>query len=226
MAEFDQYSENYKEVLNSSVDFSGEDSSYFVNYKANYIVQLLGPDFKGKILDFGCGVGLLLEALAEKLPLAEVHGYDVSLESLAILASRLGRPVKTFSQIVDLDKDYAVVVVSNVLHHIPPSQRKTAFANLYESLGIGGQIIVVEHNPLNPLTQWVVKHCPFDDDAILLKMGETCERAKMAGFKILRKYFIVFFPKTMSWLRHLEAKLKWLCLGAQYVVVGQKEKNG
>ena len=50
MAEFDQYSENYKEVLNSSVDFSGEDSSYFVNYKANYIVQLLGPDFKGKIL--------------------------------------------------------------------------------------------------------------------------------------------------------------------------------
>ena len=31
-----------------------------------------------------------------------------------------------------------------------------------------GQLIIFEHNPLNPITRKIVKECEYDEDAILL----------------------------------------------------------
>ncbi len=56
---FDRFAGDYRQVLDRSVAVSGEDSTYFAEYKARYLRRLLGNNFSGKALDFGCGIGLL-----------------------------------------------------------------------------------------------------------------------------------------------------------------------
>ena len=75
---------------------------------------------------------------------------------------------------------------------------------------------------MNPLTQWVVKHCPFDDDAVLLRPREAARYFAGAGLSIARRDYIVFMPHLLSLLRPFEPWLAWLPLGAQYAVLGEK----
>ena len=72
---FDHFSSNYKELLDRSVALSGEGSEYFAEYKASYIARMVGKDFRGKILDYGCGDGIFLNFLNEQ-GYARVAGYD------------------------------------------------------------------------------------------------------------------------------------------------------
>ncbi|PYX98120.1 MAG: hypothetical protein DMG71_01290 [Acidobacteria bacterium] len=74
---FDQFAADYKQVLDKNVALSGEDSEYFAEYKARYLARRLSPDFTGKILDFGCGVGLLSRSLKKNLPAAKLDGYQL-----------------------------------------------------------------------------------------------------------------------------------------------------
>ena len=73
-----------------------------------------------------------------------------------------------------------------------------------------------EHNPFNPLTRWVVAHCEFDDDAVLLWPRESAGYLAAAGLSDPRRDYMLFFPKALSALRGLEASLRWCPLGAQY----------
>jgi 16S rRNA G1207 methylase RsmC len=62
--EFDQFAGNYERVLDKSVAISGEDLSYF----AQYLARILGASFAGRVLDFGCGIGLLSAFLKKYVP--------------------------------------------------------------------------------------------------------------------------------------------------------------
>src|SRR5260370_34881484 len=57
---FDSYRSNYRDVVQSSIDFSGLPYSFFMRAKADLlrelIAQRLGPG-KPAMLDVGCGVG-------------------------------------------------------------------------------------------------------------------------------------------------------------------------
>ena len=86
----------------------------------------------------------------------------------------------------------------------------------------GGKLVVVEHNPFNPLTRKVVDACPYDKDAVLLQASETASLFGSAGLHSLRRDYIVFFPRILSFARFLERHLRWCPLGAQYVVIGRK----
>ena len=115
-----------------------------------------------------------------------------------------------------------MIVVANVMHHIPLERRADVVQNLAERLGVGGLLAIFEHNPGNPVTRWVVEHCPFDDDAVLLPPRETVSRIENAGLRLNRRDYIVFMPSCLQWLRPLESSLRWLPMGAQYVVVAEK----
>lgn len=219
--EFDAFSDTYKDEVDHSVSMSGEGTEYFAKYKARYIARWVTPEFSGKILDFGCGVGLLSASLREQLPSARVHGYDESASMVSRIESKVAGEGVFTSNLAELDRDYDLVVVSNVMHHIRRERRQETVVEIGRRLRRRGHIMVFEHNPMNPVTRWAVSRCAFDRDAVLLPPWETVAYLKAAGLGLVTRDYIVFFPRMLGWWRRLEPSLRWCPLGAQYVVVGE-----
>ncbi len=220
--EFDHFAGDYERILDQSVAGSGEDSAYFSEYKALYLQRLLTPAFSGKVLDFGCGVGLLSGFLKKHLPAIHIDGFDVSRESIQAINPALTEQGLFTSDTVQLSRDYQLIVVANVLHHIQREERQRVIRDLADRLAHGGRLAIFEHNPANPVTRWVVERCPFDHDAVLLPPSETGGYASAVGLAVARRDYIVFMPRFLAWLRPMEPWFGWLPLGAQYVTVGQK----
>lgn len=220
--EFDKFAGEYSSILDKNVAVSGEGSAYFARYKAQYLHRTLPALSFGKILDFGCGVGMLCGFLKEYFPKLQLHGFDVSEASLEKVSSDLKRAGYFTSNLSELSCDYDLIIVANVMHHIIPHQRREAIQELADRLANGGRIAIFEHNPLNPLTRWVVERCPFDEDAQLLPRSETTQYLRDANLHIQRRDYIVFMPHFLRGLRPLEPWLAWLPMGAQYVLMAEK----
>jgi SAM-dependent methyltransferase len=220
--QFDRFAGQYEQILDRSIALSGEDSAYFAKYKAMYLRRLLSESFAGKVLDFGCGVGVLSRYLKQYLPASRVDGFDVSQESIRKVDPGLLQQGIFSSRSAELEHDYELIVVANVMHHVPIGERQRVVEGLAGRLRKGGWLAIFEHNPANPVTRWVVERCPFDDDAVLLPPDETRSYFVRAQVLPRRQDYIVFMPRPLSWLRSLEAWLAWLPLGAQYALIGEK----
>src|SRR6266851_2261852 len=83
MGNFDQFADTYQQVHTANVRVTGESSEFFAQYKARYIARRMGAQFSGRILDYGCGVGMLSAYLKQTFPQAAVDGYDPSDGSIA-----------------------------------------------------------------------------------------------------------------------------------------------
>ena len=223
MAEFDGYADSYNQVLEQSVAMSGEEASYFADYKARFIVERLAHRADVKILDFGCGIGNVSVALRRALPQATLHGYDPSTVSIERAGNENGDSVEFFTNPEKLDSDYDIIVMAGVMHYIAPEQRRDIVKSVVGRLAASGRLAVFEHNPLNPLTRRVVDSCPYDKDAVLLRAPETVSLLTSTGLNSPQLDYMVFFPRVFSFARFLERRLRWCPLGAQYVVIGQKE---
>jgi hypothetical protein len=97
----------------------------------------------------------------------------------------------------------------------------TTYQKVHGLLKPGGRVYVFEHNPLNPVTSWVVKHTPIDRNAILLRAREVKHGLVQAGFRGVGTSYQMFFPPRMHWLYRVEGFLHWLPLGGQYAVWGE-----
>ncbi|MFY9532087.1 MAG: class I SAM-dependent methyltransferase [Candidatus Acidiferrales bacterium] len=222
MAEFDAFAGNYRELLNQSIRISGDTSDYFAAYKAAYIARKGAPHGAGKLLDYGCGAGILSLHLKRCMPAFRIDGFDVSRDSLArVDTSLLSQGIFT-SSLQDLGCAYDIIVLANVLHHVRPEHRQELILEAGSRLLDGGMLIVFEHNPTNPLTRWAVSHCAFDEDAILLPARETRHYFRVPGFRLLWRDYIVFFPRWLAWFRPLDPFLHRVPLGAQYVTAAGK----
>jgi 2-polyprenyl-3-methyl-5-hydroxy-6-metoxy-1,4-benzoquinol methylase len=225
MAEFDQFANEYKRILDQSTAIAGESSEYFTDYKAAFVERLLGAR-PARILDFGCGVGTLSSALARRLPGVTIHGYDVSEDSLAQIDPVLRERGLFTSELAALELGYSLIVVSNVMHHIPVVARQETISRLAGCLAPSGEILVFEHNPINPLTRLVVSRCVFDENAVLLPPREVRRYFRAAGLEVVRNDYIVFFPKPLAALRPMEPMMGWCPAGAQYALRGAKSAAG
>jgi len=92
---------------------------------ADAIVAQLQPR---TVLDAGCGIGFLVEALRARG--VEAFGFDVSEYAISCVPEEL-RPYCTVASITDeLDRDYDLVVCIEVLEHLPAESAEAAVANL------------------------------------------------------------------------------------------------
>jgi len=218
-AKFDDYARSYDALHNQNLAASGEPLEYFSAYK-RACLERLGAPVGEPLLDYGCGIGNVTQALATSFH--EVHGFDPSSESLKVARERV--PGATFHG--DLGAvpaaHFASAVVSGVLHHVPRPERTALLEQLREKLRPRGRVFVFEHNPLNPVTRHSVATCPFDDDADLLWPWQATRLLASAGFTSVTLDYIVFFPRPLAWLRPLEPRLGWLPLGAQMLLVGHR----
>jgi SAM-dependent methyltransferase len=118
------------------------------------------------------------------------------------------------------DGHFQAAVLSGVLHHVPLGERLDLLSTVKRKLAPGGQLVVFEHNPLNPLTRKAVSTCPFDTDAVLIWPQALRKLIAQAGFGEVRLRYIVFFPRVLRALRPLEPYLGRCFAGAQTLTTG------
>ena len=217
---FDDYSASYQEAIQKSIGVSGDSVEYFDQYKINCLKRWLLKERKEfNLLDYGCGIGKLSQVIAYDYPQAQVYGYDPSEQSLDYARKKSNNISNLYyGHELHLAAQYDYAISSNVFHHIHPNERDLALNEIHRSLKKGGVLVIIEHNPLNPLTRIVVKRCEFDWDAILLKPNEIKKRANETGFIIKKKRYIVFFPRHLSVFRCFEPWMSPIPIGAQFYI--------
>jgi 2-polyprenyl-3-methyl-5-hydroxy-6-metoxy-1,4-benzoquinol methylase len=218
-SKFDDCATEYDALHAESIGASGESTAYFAEYKFS-CVERLGLPKSASILDYGCGIGNLTERLVTTF--SDVHGFDPSKRSLEVAQKRAPSAHYYESPEGIPQGKFDAIVISCVLHHVPPAARPALVRALHDKLAPNGRLIVFEHNPLNPLTRRAVAICAFDDDAILLWPWEAKRLLANNGFAEIRLDYIVFFPRSLAVLRPLEPKLARLPIGAQVMVVGTR----
>lgn len=221
--DFDQYAGQYEALIAAQTSFFDRDNDYFVRYKVERAKQLAGQSFADEadaVLDFGCGIGRAMPYFRAAFPNADVVGCDPSADSLAI-ARRENSDCRFFPMDeLGPTPHFDLVLASCVFHHIAPAERQAALRYCHDRLKPGGHLVIFEHNPFNPVTQRLVSTCPFDADAVLLRMSETVHRMRETKFEIAETGYCLFFPSQLASLRPMEKYLSWLPLGGQYFVSG------
>jgi SAM-dependent methyltransferase len=221
---FDSYRSNYRDVVQSSIDFSGLPHSFFMRAKADLLRQLiarrLGPE-KPAMLDVGCGVGSLHPLLRGIV--GRLSGIDVSSTCIAQAhADNHDVDYRAFDGIsFPFDAEsFDLVTAICVMHHVAPAEWANFLNEMRRVVRPGGLICVIEHNPLNPLTRLAVSRCEFDRDAVLLGAGKTRELLAVAGLREVAARYFLLLPWEAKLARRVEGDLSRVPLGAQYAAFG------
>lgn len=221
-AEFDKYADKYLADHAANLKISGEEPAYFARYKIDELRRVWtarGYREPDTMLDFGSGIGASLPHLARAFPHAALTAYDVSPRSLEIARRSVGA-IAEFVHGESLDalgsRTFDLVFTSCVFHHIEADQHVDLLGRLRRLLTPDGIAIVFEHNPLNPVTRYIVATCPFDENAVLLSARTLRARQRAAGFSRVETHYTGFFPAALARLRVLEPHISWCPIGAQY----------
>jgi SAM-dependent methyltransferase len=219
---FDTYEHSYRDIVQSSIDFSGLPHSFFYAAKADMMRDLIADRFgaasRPSALDVGCGIGMFHPFVRDVF--GQLHGVDQSAGSIEraqtenpdveykfYLGSRLPYDDAAF------DLTYAICV----LHHVPPSEWISFLREMRRVTRPGGSVCVIEHNPLNPLTQLSVRRCEFDRDAVLLSARRTEKLMRQAGLSGPESRHFLLLPSAALLARRIEQGLARWPMGAQYM---------
>ena len=240
-AEFDSFSEEYGHYMDHPLRSfaSGQDDTIFPEHKSYYLIRLIKQLFENythlNFLDYGCGHGALLKALLKQVKGSkenlniDLSGVDISSEMIKEAREMWSKEKnKVEFDVLNEGKapyesgSFDIVVASSVFHHIEPIDRPDVLKEIYRVLKPGGFFLMIEHNPLNPLTNYIVKRTPMDENAILLNPFEAKKLIKKNNFMHVRTDFFLFFPPKIRLLWPFERYIRWLMYGGQYVLINQK----
>jgi hypothetical protein len=85
-----------------------------------------------------------------------------------------------------------------------------------------GLVMILEHNPLNPVSRYIVSRCPFDQDAVLLRRAAGARLLAGAGLRRGGHGYIAFWPRRSALIERIEQRIGWVPAGAQYYVWATK----
>ncbi|MCB0401913.1 MAG: class I SAM-dependent methyltransferase [Flavobacteriales bacterium] len=219
---FDEFAKDYRHTHDQSVKMSGASSDYFSEYKIVELLRHENAQAEMTILDFGCGDGNSSVYIRKYFPHASIHGIDVSGKSIE---EANAKAIKNASfqafdgkQIPFQDDLFDVVFTSMVFHHIDHQLHEGILKEIHRILKPGGRFYNFEHNPNNPLTRKVVRECPFDEDAVLLKPSYHKHLINNSALRLEKVKYTLFFPrhKLFKPFLTLENLLSWCPVGAQY----------
>ncbi len=219
----------YERQLDRNYSSIGENCSAMIERKVSALLAQLrheGLSRPLRILDVGCGVGLVEERLTASSPMGLLAGIDLNCEDLSIACGRQ-LPSCLYAQASGMDLPFAdasfdAVFTICTLHHVPPAHRARVLAEMHRVLKPSGWMFAFEHNPYNPLTRYFVSICKWDHGCRLLAPRELLDGFRQLRLKSLRRKFLIFFPSAFKALLSWERRMGWLPMGAQYFVAGQK----
>lgn len=221
---FDRFAGDYRAEVEKAAGVSVE---RLAGEKARLILDVLsahvGDPKRLRVLDIGCGIGLVDTELESKVAL--LCGADMSRGSLDFARARA--PATCFAlydgaTLPFRDAAFDAAFASSVVHHVPPAARPTFMAEMLRLVVPGGVAILIEHNPLNPVTRRIVSRCAFDADAVLLRCREAAGLLAGAGAPMAGRRYIGFSPLRHALVERAERIVGWLPIGAQYCVWGVK----
>jgi SAM-dependent methyltransferase len=226
MATFDACAETYDAALNRGISLSGESKEYFARTRIEWLSFRLRQHRcqPRHVLDYGCGTGGSAPELLDRLSAASVTGVDVSGGSIERARGRYGARDVQFSTVDERLPvgEYDLAYCNGVFHHIDPADRGRALAYVNRALTDRGYFAFWENNPWNPGTRLVMRRISFDRDARMLSARHARRILDSAGFDIISTDFLFVFPRALSALRPLEARLTRWPAGAQYMVLCRK----
>lgn len=223
--EFDEYDESYQEVVENAMKFSGMSHDYATRVKADLIIatalKRFGTLNNRSILDVGCGIGLT-DVHLQGQPWA-ISSTDISPKSID--QARVRNPGVNYvvgdeDRLPFDDESFDVCFTICVMHHVPPQQWTSFLKEMRRVLKPGGIAMILEHNPLNPLTRVVVSKIPFDANAVLLSARTLRGHLRQAQLKPVKSQYFLFSPWER--LGFVDRFFGWLPLGAQYTVIAER----
>lgn len=223
--DFNETKSSYREIIERSIGFSGKGLDFFTQVKADHMreiaARLLPHVQRPRLLDIGCGHGLMHPYLLASG--FDVVGVEVAAEVLA-LANGANPQVRYVAydgrSLPFAASSFDVALAVCVMHHVAPEQWRNFLREIRRVLLPGGLAVVFEHNPLNPLTRYVVASNEIDVDAHLVSARTLRSLMRETGFAAALIRNILFTPFAHPGFRWLDDRLGWLPLGAQYYAVG------
>jgi ubiquinone/menaquinone biosynthesis C-methylase UbiE len=191
------------DLFKKNVQLSGWGTTVFADYVAQKIVAWV-PEItasrsgtsRPRILDFGCGDGVLTSFLDLRLPHAEVVGVDPTLDAIEV--ARMAYPTIEFfvseHTVPFQDRSFDLVVAANVFHHIPSREHEHYLREIDRVLKPQGICVLVELNPLNPYTHYTFRRNPTEQDARMLYPFQVVRMLKRYGSTQLKfgRFFTVY----------------------------------
>lgn len=217
---FDEYRTTYNDTVQDSIGFSGLKHDFFLQAKVDILAGLVAEKLAAgpvRALDIGCGVGALHPFLKPVLP--HLSACDISHESVDQARQNnpwVGYTAYDSPRLPYADACFDLAFAICVVHHVPPAEWPTFFAEMKRVLRPGGVACIIEHNPFNPLTRLAVLRCPFDEDAVLIRPAKTEALLRQQGFASIESEHFLLFPTARPAFRSIERRLSQIPLGAQY----------
>lgn len=100
-----------------------------------------------RVLDLGCGNGILAELVLRKLPHSYVVGFDLTESMLKVCEKKLSNHTGKFELILgdfrtdSIGKGYDIILAGLTLHHLSWEERAKFYKALHSSLNKGGLFI-------------------------------------------------------------------------------------
>ncbi len=155
-------------------------------------LMLSGIPADGRILDNGCGVGLL----GKKLPPERLVGLDISSGMLRQAASHYDHLILGNSQALPFeDSSFDAVVCRSLIHHLPDPA--LAIKEMHRVLREGGQIVMSDTN--TSVLSWLPRRLTYRGDNFS-DAHENMSRRRLE--KLLRPYFTVTKARYFGYIAY------------------------
>lgn len=223
--EFDQYANEYEELLRDPIrEKFAPGSKFFSDRKWKLIQDFFARQNRPlsvlRWLDVGCGKGELLRM--GKGIFGQIAGCDLSQEMM-VSGGDLDiclQPDPDRLPFADGSFDFLTAVC--VFHHVEPGTRLALVNEMKRVLAPGGILGIFEHNPFNPTTRLIVSRTPVDQNAILLRAGETEGLMRKAALQEVETEYFLYLPEQFyNRIPWMEAALRSVPLGGQYATFGR-----
>ena len=130
------------------------------------LLEFLGKD-TGKLLDIGCGAGVLSDTLAQ-------HGYAVTgIDPLVGDGSRAWRVQASAGAIPLASDSFDIAVFHWSLHHVPEGLMASALAEAQRVLNQNGRLFVIEPEPVGSSQE--VSYPFHDETEVQAKAAQAVE---------------------------------------------------
>ncbi|MGH1418073.1 MAG: class I SAM-dependent methyltransferase [Hyphomicrobiaceae bacterium] len=225
--DFDRLTEVYEDKINEALAFGGQEHGFYIDVKKDHLLRLakayFGRTSQLDVLDLGCGIGAYHARLDGKF--RQLHGFDVSARSVEV-AREKHPSIKYESSdggVLPYPSDsFDLIFTICVMHHVPTGQWVHFVNEMFRVLKPAGLAVVFEHNPYNPATQYIVRSCEIDKDAVLLRPAKLRKLFKEPGFADINTKTILSVPPIGTALSRLDSMLGYLPFGAQYYLSAVK----
>jgi len=226
MESFDEFAGKYDDLLKDPLrdKFAGG-SAFFIQQKCRIVARRLERLRREagrplRVLDAGCGQGTAFPFIGSD---TRVFGSDISMPMLHDAVKRGPVAVQEPYALPFADETFDAVYAFCIYHHIPDEDHVRHLTELRRVVRTGGEVMIFEHNPYNPVTARIFKRAPIDQGCHMIAPPRLRSLFNSAKFHDLSSGFLLFVPEPLyKVFGALESALSWLPLGGQYFVAGRK----